>query len=455
MSVSTISVIGLGKLGGTMAAAFAHRGYTVIGVDINPRSVEAFNNGLAPVYEPGLSDLIKSNRPRLKATLSTEEAILNSDITFVIVPTPSVESGAFTLQYAKHAFAEIGSALGKKNGYHVVVMTSTVLPGSMTASLIPILQEKSGRKCGEDFGVCYNPEFIALGSVINDFLNPDFYLLGEFDKRSGDLLESVHKNVSKNNAPVKRMSIENAELSKIAVNSFVTMKISFANLLAELCNKIPGGDVGVVSDALGMDSRIGRKYLNGGLGFAGPCFPRDNRALAFVGNYLDVDTSLLSANDSYNDGLVARIAADLIERLSPNSTISILGLSYKPNSHIIESSSGVAFARIFAEAGFRVKAHDTLAIEESRPVIGQKVLLCESVDDAIHGSDALLVTTQDEAYESLTVEKLVSVNKDCLLVDFWRNLGHLKGSAGINYLPYGIADPNDQELPEKLAALWC
>src|SRR5690348_8360418 len=202
--IQDIAVIGLGKLGGSMAACLASRGFNVIGVDVSQEAVDALNAGRAPAQESGLDELIGKNRQRIRATLSHDDAILNSDLSFVIVPTPSDARGAFSLQYAAYAFEGIGKALAKRDRYHTVALTSTVLPGSTRYGLLPILEEASGKKCGQDFGLCYSPEFIALGSVIRDFLNPDFYLIGEFDERSGDALEAVHKRVSANKAPVKR-----------------------------------------------------------------------------------------------------------------------------------------------------------------------------------------------------------------------------------------------------------
>jgi UDPglucose 6-dehydrogenase len=281
--IGDVSVIGLGKLGGSMAGCLASRGFKVIGVDVSPKAVDALNAGRAPVQEPGLDDLVSGNRERIRATLSHEDAVRNSDLSFVIVPTPSDERGAFSLQYAAYAFEALGKALAKKDRYHTIVLTSTVLPGSTRYGLLPILEEYSGKRCGRDFGLCYSPEFIALGTVIRDFLNPDFFLIGEFDERSGTTLHSVLSRVALNEAPARRMSIENAELAKIALNSYVTLKISYANMLAELCESIPGGNIDVVSDALGMDKRIGRRYLTGGFGYGGPCFPRDNVALGFLG----------------------------------------------------------------------------------------------------------------------------------------------------------------------------
>ena len=161
----TISVVGLGKLGASMAAGFASRGFRVIGVDINPKSVEALNQGLPPIQETGLAEMIQAHREAIRGTLSTEDALLGSHISFVIIPTPSDARGAFSLTYAKRAFQEIGKALRKKKEYHTVVLTSTVLPGATRHGLLPILEKESGKKCGTDFGLCYNPEFIAFAIV--------------------------------------------------------------------------------------------------------------------------------------------------------------------------------------------------------------------------------------------------------------------------------------------------
>ena len=312
MDEITVSVVGLGKLGASMAAAIASRGFDVIGVDVNQRVVDLLNAGHAPVQETNLEGTIVTHRERLRATLSHREAILNSDVTFVIVPTPSDERGAFSLQYAKWAFGEIGRALAEKNRYHVVVLTSTVLPGSTRYGLLPVLERESGKVCGEDFGLCYSPEFIALGSVIHNFLNPDFTLIGEFDERAGNQLEAYYAKIMENTPPCQRMSLENAELTKIALNTYVTTKITFANMLAEMCTLIPGGDVDVVSDALGLDTRIGRKYLTGALGYGGPCFPRDNVALSFIARALGTEAPLAETTDRLNRSLAGKIVEHLL-----------------------------------------------------------------------------------------------------------------------------------------------
>ncbi len=451
--IQNVSVIGLGKLGGSMAAGMASRGLNVIGVDVNRHAVDAVNAGKAPVQETNLGEMIAANKERIRATLSTEEAVLGSDISFVIVPTPSDERGAFTIQYARYAFKSLGQALKKKQGYHVIVLTSTVLPGATRHGLLPILEQESGKKCGPDFGLCYNPEFIALGSVIRDFLNPDFYLLGEFDQRSGNLLEEVHHRVSQNNAPVKRMSLENAELAKIAVNSYVTMKISFANMLADFCEHLPGGDVDVVSDALGMDKRIGRKYLTGGFGFGGPCFPRDNVALNFMGKELGVDSSLLKTNDDFNRGISKRYIEKLQAHLPKGANVTVLGLAYKPLSHVIEESPGIYLCKALSESGYRVLGHDNLAAPYAEVPLKPHALVTDSLEDALKDADVVLVTTTDKSYTSLTAEMLLQGKKAVTVIDFWRCLKHLAADPRIRYVPIGLCR-DAQASAQSLRPMW-
>ena len=449
-----ISIVGLGKLGASMMAGFASRGFEVIGVDVNMSSVDAINQGKAPVQETDLNKMLQQNSERISATLDYDTAIHNTDITFVIVPTPSDERGAFSVQYAKHAFESIGTALRNKDGYHVVVLTSTVLPGSTRHSLLPVLEDASGKKCGRDFGLCYSPEFIALGSVIRDFLNPDFYLVGQFDERSGDMLESVNSQTALNHAPCKRMTIENAELAKIALNSFVTLKISYANVIADLCESIPTGDVDVVTDALGMDKRVGKHYLKGGLGFGGPCFPRDNVALAFFGKSLNVDCSILEANDSYNRSHGLRIAKKIAKYLSPGATIAILGLAYKPTSHVVEDSQGVLIARVLADSGYRVVCYDPLAGEEAKRELKEHAVIMDDCESSLNHADAVVVTTPDSEFKRLSASELLGQKKHLVVVDCWRCLSkEVSAHEDISYIQVGCCGESECA-DETLADVW-
>ena len=452
--INDVAVIGLGKLGGTMAGCLASRGFNVVGVDVSQKAIDALNAGKAPAQENGLNALIGENKERIRATLSHEDAILNSDLSFVIVPTPSDERGAFTIQYAAYAFEAIGKALAKRDKYHTVVLTSTVLPGATRYGLLPILEKFSGKKCGKDFGLCYSPEFIALGTVIRDFLNPDFYLVGEFDEQSGAALESVNSRVALNKAPSKRMSIENAELAKLSVNSFVTLKISYANMLADLCERIPGGDVDVVSDAIGLDKRIGRRYLTGGFGYGGPCFPRDNVALNFIGNYLGAATPLLEVNDNYNRTISPRFVEKLTPHLKKGATVAVLGLAYKPLSHVIEESAGIYLCLALANKGYRVIGFDPLAKEEAYAAIHMHALVSESLSGCLQDAECILVTTPDEVFKALKPEDFLGEKESVTIIDFWRCLPDaIQVHPKIQYVPVGRYAGHTEGI-EKLCGLW-
>jgi UDPglucose 6-dehydrogenase len=449
-----ISVIGLGKLGASMVAAIASRGFEVIGVDVNQKSVDAVNAGREPVQETNLEKYISENQERIRATMSHEEAILNSDLSFVIVPTPSDEKGSFSLQYAAWAFKEIGKALAKKNAYHLVVLTSTVLPGATRFGLLPILEKESGKKCGEDFGLCYSPEFIALGSVIRDFLNPDFTLVGEFDVRSGSELEEFYSEVMFGNAPCKRMSLENAELTKISVNTFVTTKITFANMLADLCERIPGGNVDVVTDALGSDSRIGRKYLTGALGYGGPCFPRDNVALSYMARTLNSCADIAETTDRVNRSMADTITEKLRPIIQKGKTVAILGLAYKPSSHVVEESQGVYLGKTLSEAGARVVAYDPLANESANAELNGKIVILDSAKKCLAQADIVLITTADDEFKQLLTNDFVVDGKEVTVYDFWRILKEeLSGKEKVNYIPIGCGT-NDERQSQFLKELW-
>jgi UDPglucose 6-dehydrogenase len=454
MTIQNVAVIGLGKLGGTMAGCLASRGFNVIGVDISQAAVDALNAGRAPAPETGLDDLVFANRERIRGTIDHEYAIVNSELSFVIVPTPSDDRGAFSLQYAAYAFEAIGKALAKRQGYHTVVLTSTVLPGSTRHVLLPILEKNSGKKCGPDFGLCYSPEFIALGTVIRDYLNPDFYLVGQFDDRSGAALEEVNQRTAINHAPTKRMSIENAELAKIAVNSYVTLKISYANMLADFCERIPGGDVDVVSDAIGMDKRIGRRYLTGGFGYGGPCFPRDNVALNFIGQHLGASCEILRVNDEFNRGIAVRYVEKLKPLVREGATVAVLGLAYKPLSHVIEESSGIFLCRALSDHGLRVVGYDPLANQEARVALRDHALIASSIEECLRDAEMVLVTTPDAKFIEIRPEQYLQGKSSVILVDFWRCLSEsVRNSDGIEYLPMGRC-VNDEKAISSLEDLW-
>ncbi len=417
-----IAVVGLGKLGSPLAAVLASKGHNVVGVDLNPAAVDALNTGRAPVTEPGLQERLEMAWGRLRATTDFNDAIGATDLSFVIVPTPSGPDGMFSNRYVIDAVCRIGAALRTTQRYHVVNITSTVMPGSTGGEIREALEAASGRVVGEGVGLTYNPEFIALGSVVRDLLHPDMVLIGESDARAGDVLVRAYAGTLDGSPPVQRMNWVCAELTKIAVNTFVTTKISYANMIAEMCEHLPGADADVVTQALGKDSRIGPKYLKAALGYGGPCFPRDNIALAALARSLGVSADVAEATDRINRRQVARVVS-LVARLAPRSaTVAVLGLAYKPDTPVVEESQGIMIARALAGAGHAVLIADPVALESGTAVLGDAVTPVSSAEAAVAAATVIVITTPARAFAALPPACFATNGGGKVVVDCWRIL---------------------------------
>jgi UDPglucose 6-dehydrogenase len=415
----TLAVVGLGKLGAPMAAVFAAKGYAVVGVDLDPRSVEAINAGRAPVAEPQLQACIDAGRARLRATTSIDDAVTAADITFVIVPTPSRADHFFSTDFVVEAIRRIGSVLRRTTADHLVVVTSTVMPGDTGGIIRQTLEESSGRIVGRHLGLCYSPEFIALGSVVHDLLHPDMVLIGESDPRHGDRLEEVYRRTTESSPSVHRMNFVNAEICKIAVNTFVTTKISYANMLADLCDHLEGADVDAISRALGADSRIGQKYLRGGVAYGGPCFPRDNKAFAAFGRSLGVRCDLAEATDRINDHQVQRLLGAVQVVVPAGSRVAVLGMAYKLHTEVVEKSQGVELARLLASEGYRVTIADPLAVANARAALDGCVDVAVGLGDAVAAADAVVITTPWPQIRDLPVETFSRPAGRLPVIDPW------------------------------------
>lgn len=436
-----------------MASAIASRGHDVVGVDTNFQIIDSINSGIFSSKEAGLRESIAANKDRLYATASCEEAITKTDISFVIVPTPTNESGGFCLEQLESAFENIGKAIGKKDKYHLIVLTSTVLPGSTRLRLLPILEKFSNKKCGSDFGLCYSPSFIALGSVIRDFLNPDFTLIGEFDERSGATLKTAYEEIMPSNPQCQRMTLENAELTKISINTYVTMKITFANVIADICERLPGGDVDVVTKAVGFDSRIGNKYLKGALGFGGPCFPRDNRAFSFMAQYLETDAELADTTDRMNHQRSWKILNRLQHNLTPGTNVAVLGIAYKPFTDVIEGSQGISLAKTLSKNDLNVLVHDSLAKLPSALSDEYKIEQ-KSLKECLDRSSVIIITTDDPVYHDLKAKDFLNSQKKVTVVDCWRIFSDkLSNHPNILYIPIGKSI-NDEANQARLHGFW-
>lgn len=440
-----ISLIGLGKLGCPMVACFASRGFRVIGVDADARKVDAIIRGEAPVFEPILEETLRRCGGRLTATQGIAGAVADSDVTFLVVATPTEPGGGFSLQYLLPACQEIGRTLRNKPGFHLVVVTSTVLPGSIGGAVRSTLEEASGKRAGADFGLCYNPEFIALGSVIHDFLNPDFLLIGESDARSGEILEAIYKKVCENHPRVAHMNFVNAEIAKLAVNTYVTTKISFANMLARICERLPEASVDEVTSALGLDSRIGSKYLKGAVSYGGPCFPRDNLALTALARHLGAPADIAAATDQFNRAQIQWLA-DLVQSNSTEKgVVGILGLTYKPNTDVVEEAVGILLAQELAARGAAVIVYDPAGAANAAASLERRVKIAATAKECIEKSDIVVVATAWQEFRTIPAEQWERVASPRTVIDCWRLLENLKNSNGVRYIPLGSGSAFSQQ----------
>ena len=419
--METVSVVGLGKLGLCMAACMAAKGNRVIGVDIDQKRIEQVNRLESPTKETGLESLLKSSHGNLSATDDFQFAVSESDITFVVVATPSEPDESYSTAQVEAAMRSIGASLKTKERFHVVALTSTVMPGTTDSVVIPTLEITSQRKCGSTFGVAYNPEFIAMGSVIHDFQNPDFVLIGATDDKTGDRLARLYGSVCENNPRIAKMNPTNAEIAKISLNCFVTMKITFANALGQICERIPTADVDTITDAIGLDTRIGSRYLRAGLGYGGPCFPRDNRAFSFLARTVGLEAILATTVDEVNSNQAQRIV-ELVERRSTKGAkIALLGLAYKPNTDIVEGSQSIHMALELARKGRLVSAYDSLATANARAVLGDKIRYAPTIGECLKGADICIVALPSDEFRKLEASDFVqNMNKGGLVLDCWR-----------------------------------
>jgi UDPglucose 6-dehydrogenase len=433
-----VAVVGLGKLGAPLAAVVASKGNEVLGIDVNSEAVTLLNEGCAPVEEPGLQQLVTASRQRLTATTDVAAAAA-AELSILLVPTPSDDRGAFSNEHVLAAIEDLGRGLAARDDYHVVVVASTVMPGSCDTEIRTALESASGRRVGETLGLCYSPEFIALGSVIRDMLEPDMVLIGESDTRAGDVLARLYSGVCENDPPFRRMSLVNAELTKIAVNTYVTMKISYANALADMCERLPGADVEAVTDALGLDTRIGAKYLRGAIAYGGPCFPRDNKAFGVFARDLGAEPLLAEATDAVNIAQTDRLARVVQSRLEAGNAVGILGLAYKPDTGVIEESPGLALAELLAKAGYEVRVYDPVATEAGVRALDGLAQGCASAADLLAQSDVAVIATPWAEFAELPIDRLEREGKRVVVIDCWRLLPEGASNGAVEVVRLGRA----------------
>lgn len=411
-----ISIIGSGYVGLSTGLGFASLGHDVICVDIDKDKVDSINYGKLPIYEEGMQNLLNKvlNR-RFKATLDMGYAINNSSITFIAVGTPS-DNGRLNLKYVMNAAADIGKSLTKKR-YHLIVVKSTVLPGT-TEKLIPILEKYSKKRIGKDIGLCMNPEFLREGKALEDFLKPDRIIIGEFDKKSGDGLEKLYKNF---NAPIMRTNLKTAEMIKYAANTFLAAKISLINEIGNICKKL-NIDTYEVARGIGYDKRISSYFLGSGIGFGGSCFKKDLSALANQAKDFGVETRIIDATLCVNENQPLKILKSL--KNVKNKKIAILGLAFKPGTDDIREAPAIKIIKELLKRNAMIFAYDPKAMDNMKKIFPD-INYCSSVKEALTSADACLILTEWEEFKKLT-EKDFSAMKNKMIIEGRKTLNPKK-----------------------------
>jgi len=434
----TISVVGLGKLGLCLSACFAERGFETLGVDVEERVVSSVNKGLSPIEEPGLQELVgRLGGHRLRATLQHREAIEETDITIILVSTPSNVDGSFSNRHIEAALRSLCVFFRESKKYHLFVISSTVMPHSTQEIFIPLIEKHSGKKLNQDFGVCYDPDFVALGEVIKGFLQPEIVVIGESNTEAGERLETLHHQMCLNEPYIARMSLISAEIAKVCLNTYITTKISFANTIANICEQIPNADVDAITQAIGHDKRISPYYFQGGLSFGGTCFPRDTRAFIKMAERHNIDAGIIYAVDRVNkfqDEHLARVVLDEMSRLE-GKTVGILGLAFKPGTPVITESPAIKLIQELLKNDLRIVAYDPLAIPTTRAVFSDEIEYVTSAQECLTQSDICVLTYRSEEFRQVIEQ--YEHTKAISIVDGWRMIDAGKLAKHVHYIPLG------------------
>ena len=420
--IKSISIFGLGYVGLSTAVCFASKGFKVLGVDIDRRKVDALRKGETYVYEPKLKSLLLKAMKNgcFHPMLDHKRAVTESEATFITVGTPSKEDGSADLRHVEESSRMIGSSLKDKESYHLVVVKSTVPPGTTNQLVKPTIEMASSKRCGSEWGLCMNPEFLREGSAIKDTLKPDRIIIGEYDKASGDVLEKLYEEFyDYKMPPLIRTNPANAELIKYANNAFLATKVSFINSVANLCQKIPNADVKVVAESIGLDRRIGHLFLNAGLGWGGSCFLKDLKALTAYAKGLHAELPVVEASMKVNEDqpLIAISLAHKLVGVLKKKRVSILGLSFKPNTDDMREAVSVKVINSLLKEGAYVVVHDPRALDNAKKIFGDKVRYEERVRDCLKDSECCIIVTEWDEYKALKPNDFQRYMKNPAVVD--------------------------------------
>jgi UDPglucose 6-dehydrogenase len=437
----SVSIVGMGYVGLCTAATFASRGIKTVGIDIDEERVRQIQKGKAPLHEPQLDQMLKRavKRKLLHATTNVSN-VTNTSTSFLTVGTPSQPDGSIDLTYIKKATADLGSALQEKQGYHLVVIKSTVVPGTTNNTVRPVLEQSTGKTIGPSLGLCANPEFLKEGTAINDALHPDKIVIGSNDKKSADQLTRLYRRFYGTKIPpVITTSPETAELVKYASNAFLATKVSYINTIANIAQHIPGVDVNQIAEAIGHDPRIGPLFLKAGPGYGGSCFHKDLQALIHYSRDHGYNPVLLGQTEETNEQQADKVV-ELSEKLVGSlgaKRIAVLGLAFKKDTDDIREASSIRVINRLRKKGAKIVAYDPMAMPNFESVLGDGIELAPDTRAALKGSDCAIVMTEWDEFRKLRAKDYIAYMRTPNLVDA-RRIYNPKEFSALKLLGIGL-----------------
>lgn len=439
----SISIVGTGFVGLCTAVGFASKGYNIITSTNDLKKAALINKGIPPFYEPELNRLLRRvlKDGFLKCVTERMKAVQNTEVTYVTVGTPSQANSNIDLRFIESCACDIGEALQNRNSYHLLVVKSTVIPGTTEKVFKPIVEKCSGKRCGVDFGLCVNPEFLREGSAIHDTVHPDRIIIGEYDESSGDALEGLYREFYDVDLPtILRTNPQTAELIKYANNAFLAAKVSFINSIANLCEEIPGADVTTVAKGIGLDERIGPLFLKAGLGYGGSCLPKDVKALIAFSKNLGFEPALFEAVEEVNRVQPYR-TVELAERLVGNlkeKQIAILGLAFKPNTDDMREATSIKIVNELLKKGAKLVVYDPTAMGKAKKIFGEKIRYARSAIECIRNAVCCIVVTEWDEFSNLRGEDFLQHMKEPNLIDGRRIYDPEKFGEDIRFAAVGL-----------------
>jgi UDPglucose 6-dehydrogenase len=395
-----ISFIGLGKLGLPLATNFAKNGHKVIGIDLNLQLLQLLNENIAPWHEEQLQDNIIKSKNTISYTNNYDE-IINTDVTIILVNTPSNKAdGSFSNLYVEQSLLEVSKRLksaNKKN--HLFILSSTVMPTSINNTFIPLIENCTGWEINKDFGFAYIPDFVAIGQIIKDFENPDFLLIGESSDAYGNIAKKLYFDIIKNEAKFFKMSLLEAEIAKVTLNAYITTKISFANYLGLLCEKIDTRiNVDSITSAIGNDKRIGAKYFKAGTSYGGTCFPRDTWAFMKLSSNFGMVSYQMEANEKINNLVDEELFIKIIK--SGYNKIGLVGLSFKPGTAVVTEGLAIKLTRLMKNRNYDVLVYDELlaTYDNFKTESNENFTICNNLEEIYESAEVIVICNNNKNY---------------------------------------------------------